>query len=150
MQQVVQRHESLRTTFRVDQKSGEPLQYVVEAADAKLQLLDVSGSPSAEDECREAVGREMQRPFDLGAGGALMRGLLIRVAPDEHVLVLNQHHIASDGLSQQVIWRELDALYRGEQLQAALPLDLTNDPFKCTKLVAYEPCSQGHGPYKCT
>lgn len=116
MREVVRRHEALQTSFRVDEKSGEPVQYLVDGADYKLEVVDLSGQRNSAVLCEEAVRREMQRPFQLNRGHVLMRGVLVRLSVEEHVLVVNAHHIASDGLSQRVLWSELDRLYIGESL----------------------------------
>ncbi|MDZ7309484.1 MAG: amino acid adenylation domain-containing protein, partial [candidate division KSB1 bacterium] len=115
--ELVRRHESLRTTFTAH--AGEPVQQI--AADRKIPLgiSDLTSLPAAEREA-EAMrrGREVVRaPFDF-VGGPLIRFELLRLAADDHLLLLPMHHIISDGWSLGILTRELGALYnafrRGE------------------------------------
>ncbi|MFL5540511.1 MAG: non-ribosomal peptide synthase/polyketide synthase [Longimicrobiaceae bacterium] len=114
VEEVVRRHESLRTTFAVE--GGEPVQVVHPAAPVALPLLALPEGVGAEAQARRLM-QETQRPFDLSAG-PLFRPSLLRVGPDEHVLLLAMHHAVSDGWSTGVLLRELAALYdaalRGE------------------------------------
>jgi amino acid adenylation domain-containing protein len=117
LDRVVARHEALRTTFfAVD---GEPVQRIASIEESAFRLMehDLRAAPDAEDALRRLVQDEAGAPFDL-ARGPLFRGRLIRIAADDHVLLLTMHHIVSDGWSTGVLFRELGALYaafaRGE------------------------------------
>ncbi len=84
--------------------------------------MDLSDQPEA---TREATaGVEAQRiartPFD-PTTGPLLRTALIRLAPDEHLLVVVMHHIASDGWSMQIIVGEFSQLYRALGLSGRKP-----------------------------
>ncbi|HEX8439998.1 condensation domain-containing protein, partial [Archangium sp.] len=120
--EVVRRHEALRTTFAL--VDGQAVQRVQPAEGFVLHVENLSGLPAArrEEEARARVGAEARRPFDLGRD-LMLRASLLRLAEREHVLVVNMHHIASDGWSVGVLMRELAALYeahaRGQQ--ATLP-----------------------------
>ncbi|MFF4989279.1 amino acid adenylation domain-containing protein [Streptosporangium saharense] len=110
LRQLAVRHGSLRTVFTsVD---GRGAQVVNAEADIPLTVTDLSALPA--DERSEATRRhmlgEMTRPFDLRRGPVL-RAHLLRLASDEHVLVLAMHHIVTDGWSMRVLTRELAALY---------------------------------------
>ncbi|WP_229796441.1 non-ribosomal peptide synthetase, partial [Saccharothrix coeruleofusca] len=105
---LVERHESLRTSF-VD-TDGKPVQVVHADADLPVQVVDCA--PEALEELLRA---EVAQPFDLGRG-PLFRALLVRLAEDDHVLLLTSHHIVVDGWSLGVLADELGALYRGEVL----------------------------------
>ncbi|MGW0801472.1 amino acid adenylation domain-containing protein [Nonomuraea sp. NPDC002799] len=107
---VVARHEILRTRYVAD--GGVPAQVVEAAAPVGLPVV-----PAAEHELRRLADRECAVPFDLERGPVL-RATLFRLAPDDHVLLLVIHHIAADGWSLPILWRELDALYRGQDLPA--------------------------------
>ncbi|MFI0982041.1 amino acid adenylation domain-containing protein [Streptomyces sp. NPDC021093] len=115
---VVARHEALRTTFRVEE--GRPEQVVHAPAPVVLPLTDLSAL--ADDARRAALAelteQESRRPFDLAAG-PLLRGSLVRLADDEHLLLLAIHHIVADGWSLDVLVRELAHHYRSDA--AALP-----------------------------
>ncbi|HEX2188359.1 MAG TPA: amino acid adenylation domain-containing protein, partial [Longimicrobiaceae bacterium] len=115
---VIARHEALRTTFPV--VDGEPVQHIAPVEESGFRLVehDLRASADAEDELRRLVRDEASAPFDL-AQGPLFRGRLVRVAADDHVLLLTMHHIVSDGWSMGVLFREMGALYaafaRGEE-----------------------------------
>jgi amino acid adenylation domain-containing protein/FkbM family methyltransferase len=108
---IVARHEALRTTFvRVD---GEPVQVIAPAA-AGFALRQRDLSALAGGEQATAVARlaadEVSHPFDL-ASGPLVRGQLLCLGAQEHVLLITQHHIISDGWSIGVLVREVSSLY---------------------------------------
>ncbi|WP_026423721.1 non-ribosomal peptide synthase/polyketide synthase [Actinokineospora inagensis] len=98
---LIARHESLRTTF--DEVDGQAVQIVHEPYPADLTLVD--------GDAHEVVARESARPFDLRTG-PLFRTTLVRVGPEEHVLVLTLHHIVTDGWSTAILTDDLSALYR--------------------------------------
>jgi hypothetical protein len=108
---LVARHEALRTTFRLAE--GEPVQVVAPELPLELPVTDRSAVPAAdrEDEVRRLIQEEVRRPFDLERG-PLLRARLIRLAPDEHALILIVHHIVFDGWSAGVLSRELSECYR--------------------------------------
>jgi amino acid adenylation domain-containing protein len=109
LQAIVARHECLRTTFvEID---GVPMQVVAPGSSVPLPVTDLTGAPELERELRRLAGKEARAPFDLEKG-PLLRGQLLRVAPEEHVLLLTVHHIVSDGWSMGVLLKELAALYR--------------------------------------
>ncbi|HLO02136.1 MAG TPA: amino acid adenylation domain-containing protein, partial [Symbiobacteriaceae bacterium] len=119
--EVVRRHEALRTTFTV--REGHPL--VTIAAELVVDLPLVSLADLAESE-REAeamrlVEEEAERPFDL-ARGPLLRGRLLRLAEAEHILILTMHHIVSDGWSLGVLTNELTVLYTAFVRDESSPL----------------------------
>ena len=111
LDRIVARHESLRTRFvAVD---GTPRQ-VIGPADTGFTLLtqDLSALAVAEQAAAEAHWREHEahEPFDLAAG-PLIRARLLRLSAHEHLLLVTQHHIVSDGWSVRVLIREFQALY---------------------------------------
>jgi amino acid adenylation domain-containing protein/FkbH-like protein len=108
---MVDRHESLRTTF--DMVEGRPIQRVSPARETKLRRVDLSAEePTARAEAEIALAAEEGgRPFDLRRG-PLCRGLLIRLGPQDHVLVLVMHHIISDGWSMGLFIEEVSAIYQ--------------------------------------
>ncbi|HEX2080605.1 MAG TPA: condensation domain-containing protein, partial [Longimicrobium sp.] len=118
---IVARHEALRTTFA--QVDGVPEQRIA-PADVGFHLLehDLAGRTDAEAELRRLMAGEAGAPFDLERG-PLIRGRLIRLAADDHVLLLTMHHIISDGWSMGVLTEELSALYAAhrEGTEARLP-----------------------------
>ena len=117
LNEIVRRHESLRTTFAAT--DGAPVQVIAECGVVTMPVVGLGGSPKAEREAealRLAV-EEMRRPFDL-VGGPLLRARLLRLDEQEHMLLLVMHHIVSDGWSLGLFVRELTILYdafsRGE------------------------------------
>ncbi|MET0400432.1 MAG: amino acid adenylation domain-containing protein, partial [Longimicrobiaceae bacterium] len=108
--EIVRRHEALRTVFR--EEDGSPVQVVEPFAGFALPVEDLAGLGGAEREARleRRAAEEAARPFDLSAG-PLFRAVLLRLAAEEHALLLCMHHIVSDGWSMGVLFRELSALY---------------------------------------
>ncbi|NBF11443.1 amino acid adenylation domain-containing protein [Pseudomonas sp. Fl4BN1] len=116
---LVARHESLRTHLHLD---GERMSQVV-LAETETRI---SEAQIDEPQLMARVEEEIARPFDLQRG-PLLRVSLLQLDADEHVLVLVQHHIVSDGWSMQVMVEELVQLYgaysQGQALQLpALPI----------------------------
>lgn len=110
LEALAARHQTLRTTFR--EVGGEPVQEVARSASFELPLLDLRGMPEVER--RRVVGRFAQEQFDQQfdlARGPLLRLRLLRVADDEHVLLLTAHHLVCDDWSLGIFWRELAELY---------------------------------------
>ena len=117
LNEIVRRHEALRTTFAV--QDGQPVQLIAPVLELQLPLIDLVG----DDRTRERlVVHEVRTPFDLTAG-PLVRAKLLRLAEDEHVLLLTLHHIVADGWSMGVLIREMKALYEAyvEDRESPLP-----------------------------
>ncbi|RPI05054.1 MAG: non-ribosomal peptide synthetase, partial [Zetaproteobacteria bacterium] len=107
---LVARHEALRTTFAAP--DGQPVQVVGAPRPVPLAVVDLTAHPEPEREaaCQRCLAAEIRRPFDL-TRDLMLRALLVRLGADEHVLLVAKHHIASDGWSTGVLWRELSRLY---------------------------------------
>ncbi|RKI05722.1 amino acid adenylation domain-containing protein, partial [Corallococcus praedator] len=108
---LMARHESLRTTFRVD--AGQPVQHIHAGATVPFESVDLTDIADATERQAEAKRRgsaEFHRPFNLEQG-PVIRALLLKLDAQEHVLVLHLHHIVSDGWSLGVLVREMTALY---------------------------------------
>jgi amino acid adenylation domain-containing protein len=108
--EIVRRHEALRTTFTT--VNATPVQVVSPAPRITFPIVDLCGLPEPEREAEvlRLSGEEARRPFDLSQD-LLLRGTILRLAPDDHLLLLNQHHIGTDGWSIDIFYRELAALY---------------------------------------
>jgi amino acid adenylation domain-containing protein len=104
---IARRHEALRTTFPA--AGGKPVQTV--AAEPALDLERIELDEAA---AFRRLDEEARRPFDL-ARGPLARALLIRLGADDHLLALTFHHTVADGASMEVLFRELSALYAGDE-----------------------------------
>jgi amino acid adenylation domain-containing protein len=110
LDEIVRRHEVLRTTFA--SAGGRPVQVIAPELRLDLPIVDLGSLPEAEREARvrRLVDEEAGRPFDLERG-PLLRVKLLRLSDEEHVAVLVMHHVVSDGWSVGVLVRELGALY---------------------------------------
>lgn len=122
LEEIVRRHETLRTTFPL--RGGEPVQVVAVPAPPNLPVTDLRELPLGEREAQldEILTREAHEPFDL-ARGPLLRVKLVRQADDEHVLLVTMHHIVSDGWSLDLFLKELVILYQAytEGMESPLP-----------------------------
>ncbi|MGH7824892.1 MAG: amino acid adenylation domain-containing protein [Candidatus Binatia bacterium] len=120
--EMIQRHEVLRTTFSV--AAGQPAQVIAPTLTLTLPVVDLRGLPeqSHAAEISRLAAQEVQRPFDLSRG-PLLRATLLQVSGEDHVLLLVLHHIISDGWSMSVLCRELTVLYAAllEEKPSPLP-----------------------------
>ncbi|MEV6683838.1 amino acid adenylation domain-containing protein [Streptomyces sp. NPDC051130] len=111
---VVERHEALRTGLR--QIDGRLTQVVVPGVTVSLPVVDLGGrgldGGQLDREVRRLARQEAQRGWNL-AQPPLLRGLLVKAADDHHVLLLSVHHAVCDGLSLQIVLRELLEHYTG-------------------------------------
>ena len=107
---VVDRHESLRTTFGF--RDNAPLQLINSSCAIPLQMRDMSTHPGTdlEAQAHSFVREEIRKPFDL-RNGPLLRTALLRLGPEHHILVITMHHVVSDGWSAEVLIRELAEHY---------------------------------------
>jgi amino acid adenylation domain-containing protein len=121
LNELIKRHEILRTRF--ESPDGIPIQAVDPALEINLQERDLRDLPEAEREAKalRLTNGEAQRPFDL-ARGPLIRAMLLRLGEQEYVQLVTLHHILSDGLSNQILARELTAIY--EAFSKGLPSPL--------------------------
>ncbi|WP_157376014.1 condensation domain-containing protein, partial [Burkholderia ubonensis] len=121
LDRILARHESLRTTF--SSVDGQPVQHIGPAASFALRHADLSplALPAREAALSQLAAEEASGPFDL-ARGPLIRGALVRLQPDEHVLLVTMHHIVSDGWSISVLVREVAALYPALLHERPVPL----------------------------
>ncbi|CAN2981489.1 MULTISPECIES: non-ribosomal peptide synthetase [Pseudomonas] len=109
-QQLIQRHEALRTRFY--ERDGQAFQRVEASADFELPVIDLSDLSDAEREARaQQIGEEQARsPFDLEKG-PLLRVTLVRLDDEEHQLLVTLHHIIADGWSLNILIDEFSRLY---------------------------------------
>ncbi|MEP6670103.1 MAG: condensation domain-containing protein [Chthoniobacter sp.] len=109
--QIVRRHEVWRTTFPESQ--GDAIQEVHPEGQIRINIirLDQETLDEREQKTKDLVAQEAVKPFDLRAL-PLLRVSLFELGPDDHVLVVNAHHIVSDGVSVSLMFDELHALYR--------------------------------------
>lgn len=127
LQEIVQRHAPLRTTFAI--LEGEPVQVVRKIDRLELPLIDLAGLATAlqDTEVMQRCAAEADRPFDLTCD-LMLRAAVLRMGKHDHRLLLTLHHIASDGWSLRILWRELAVVYDAYCRQAIgnlpdLPID---------------------------
>ena len=122
VQTLVNRHEVLRTGYTV--VDSEPKQVVRSAEDLKIPVVEIAGGRSDQlpREVRRLIAAERDRPFDLECE-LMYRVALVRIGPDDHVLVRTTNHIAFDKWSAGVANRELEETYSAlvSGRQAELP-----------------------------
>jgi len=133
--EILRRHEALRARFA--EEGGEPVQRIAPAAPAALSVVDRAAQPAAlrDRELERLATEEARRPFDL-AQGPLLRGTLVRLAEDEHVLMLSLHHIVSDAWSLGLLQWELAALYRA--FREGRPSPLGAPPIQYADFAAWQ------------
>ncbi|HEV2733281.1 MAG TPA: condensation domain-containing protein, partial [Longimicrobiaceae bacterium] len=108
LDQLVRRHETLRTTFA--ERDGVPVQVIGDPAPVPLPTVDLRGVGDAGRMLGKLVEEEAMQPFDLERG-PLLRSTLLRLGESHHALCFTMHHIVSDGWSRSVLVHEVSALY---------------------------------------
>ncbi|UII31963.1 amino acid adenylation domain-containing protein [Fulvivirga ulvae] len=114
---LVSRHESLRTSFHVE--NDHPVQKIAEDHDFEVQYYQ------SDEQGAEALIRDFITPFDLSES-PLMRAGVIALSETDHILVVDMHHIITDGISQGVLMKDFTNLYNGDALE---PLHLQYKDF---------------------
>ncbi|MBZ5523305.1 MAG: amino acid adenylation domain-containing protein [Acidobacteriia bacterium] len=118
LNEMVRRHEVLRTHFAF--RHGSPVQVIGSELEVKIEEIDLRAlqEPEREVEALRLGQEEAAQPFDLSCG-PLLRARLLRLAEQEHVLLVTMHHVVSDGWSVSIMAREISRLYeayvRGEE-----------------------------------
>ncbi|SEU41903.1 amino acid adenylation domain-containing protein, partial [Myxococcus fulvus] len=136
LQELVHRHESLRTSFHT-REDGEPYQRIHPRVELSVPVVDLSRMPEAarEAEALELATAEAQKPFDL-TRVPLLRTTLLKLAPEQHVLLVTVHHIVSDGWSSGILSREVGALYSA--FSQGLPSPLAPLPLQYADYAAWQ------------
>lgn len=111
LQEIVRRHEVLRTTFK--KINDSPVQIIDPSATLSLPIIDLQSIPTTDrsEKLQQLAAEDTQKPFNL-TDGPLLRVSLLKLATDVHVLLLNMHHIISDGWSLGIFIHELSTLYQ--------------------------------------
>jgi amino acid adenylation domain-containing protein len=107
---LIERHETLRTTFVMN--NGRPEQLISAPGEFVLPVTDLCdlALSERETEAQQLIAEEAQTPFDLSSG-PLLRTLLVKLSDQDHVILLTMHHIVSDAWSMGLLTRELTTLY---------------------------------------
>jgi amino acid adenylation domain-containing protein len=110
LNEIVRRHEALRTTFQM--VNGSPVQVIAPSLQLELGRVDLRALPSArrEQEAARLAEEEARTPFQLSVG-PLVRTKLVRLAEEDYLFLLTIHHIVSDGWSMNVFSQEFATLY---------------------------------------
>jgi len=110
LSEIIQRHEALRTVFPV--QDGNPVQKILPSWILTPEIIDLDYLPERQREtvARKIAKMEAQKKFDLTTG-PLIRGMLLRIADLDHILLLLMHHLVFDGWSERILLGELRALY---------------------------------------
>ncbi|HKP13616.1 MAG TPA: amino acid adenylation domain-containing protein, partial [Blastocatellia bacterium] len=133
--EIVRRHEVLRT--QVGMADEQPVQVITPASALLLEVCDLRELDAAERqrEAKRQARQEAGRPFDLSRA-PMLRARLLRLADDDHLLLLTVHHIASDGWSSAILISELVRLY--EALGAGQPSGLAELPIQYGDYAAWQ------------
>jgi acyl carrier protein len=135
LNEIVRRHEVLRTTFPA--ADGVPVQRIHPASEVPLPLVDLSSLPAVDSErnARRIVEIEAQIAFDL-ITGPLLRVRLLRLSPTDHILQLTMHHIVCDAWSIGVLVQEFRTIY--EALKENRPSRLPELPIQYADFAAWQ------------
>jgi len=112
---LVKRHQNFRTSF--DVKAGKPVQIIHKQVDFKIRYESLQGGTanSVEGNKMQEVVDRFIKPFNI-TKVPLLRVGLVQLAKEKHMLLLDMHHIISDGVSIAVMVQEFVRLYKGEEL----------------------------------
>ncbi|MEO5371417.1 MAG: amino acid adenylation domain-containing protein [Magnetococcus sp. DMHC-1] len=111
LNEIVHRHEALRTAFLT--RDDQPVQRFRPNVTLDMPILDLQGATPQEQSTivAETTRQQAALPFDLASGATLLRAVLLRLHPEEHVFLLTMHHIIADGWSIGILVDELSRLY---------------------------------------
>ncbi len=130
---LIKRHESLRTTFKII--GSEPTQVIAPLLTLPINKIDLTflSGDKQKDKLKQLADEEANTPFDL-AEGPLVRVVLLQLGKDEHALLITTHHIVFDGWSTGIFYNDLSRLYEAnlENTDALLSvLDIQYADFSC-------------------
>ncbi len=135
LNEIIRRHEVLRTVFR--EQNGTPVQIVLPAVHIDLPITDLTALPRSE------ADRETERIFETAASqpfnlydGPLLRAMLLKFSEEEHGFYLVIHHIVTDGWSMDIFMSELGTLY--DAFSTGEPSPLTELPVQYADFAAWQ------------
>ncbi|WP_066501828.1 non-ribosomal peptide synthetase [Abyssisolibacter fermentans] len=111
--ELIYRHESLRTSF--DIRKEQPVQIINEKIDFEIEYQELNNANEENNASITNIAREFVRPFNLEKA-PLVRVGLVKVDKEKYILMIDMHHIISDGVSSTILKSELSKLYNGEKL----------------------------------
>jgi len=122
LHEIIKRHETLRTS--IGETDGNPVQQIISSVIFTLPIIDLSHLPKEQSavEVQRLSIDDVRQPYDI-QNAPLMRAKLLRLDEQEQMLILNFHHIVSDGSSLVIFYQELTALYKAslEDVDVSLP-----------------------------
>ena len=107
---IIERHEILRTTFKVIDGEVKQIVHEADSYSFKIAYEDFSGVSDQDEQVKIQMDLEANRLFDL-ENGPLLRIILFKLAPDKHIFLFTMHHIVSDGWSMKIFYDEFISLY---------------------------------------
>jgi amino acid adenylation domain-containing protein len=115
--QLIERHEALRTSFHLSEDI--PVQKIHRRVDFEIECYALEKETQTADCCRDKIVQTFMRAFDLSRAPLFRVGLIqIGDRQDLHVLMLDMHHIISDGISNGILMQDFMMLYGGKELAA--------------------------------
>ncbi|HEV7859202.1 MAG TPA: amino acid adenylation domain-containing protein [Pyrinomonadaceae bacterium] len=135
LNEIVRRHETLRTTFKA--VDGQPVQVVAPTLHVPLPVVDLRGLDEAAREAKAVAlaTADSQQAFDL-ARGPLLRATLLCLGDEDYVFLLTMHHIIADGWSLVLLFQELSDIY--EAFGAGLPSPLPELPIQYADFAVWQ------------
>ncbi|NEQ84202.1 MAG: non-ribosomal peptide synthetase, partial [Moorea sp. SIO2I5] len=119
LNEIIRRHENLRTSF--PDKDGKPVQVISPVVNINLPIVELPSSPEQAAKLKQLATTEAEKPFDLETGPVL-RVTIVRLSPETHILMLTMHHIIYDGWSIGILASELCTLYEAYTQGKPYPL----------------------------
>src|ERR1700733_10265262 len=135
LREILRRHEAMRASFAL--LDGEPVQRIVSPRAMEPEIVDLRGIPEAQREI-EAVRLAVEtarQPFHLGEG-PLWRFTVLRMGDRDHIVLVIAHHIAVDGWSMGVFWKEFGTLYNA--FKSGQPSPLPEPPIQYADYAAWQ------------
>ncbi|BAY46373.1 amino acid adenylation domain-containing protein [Scytonema sp. HK-05] len=132
---IVAHHEALRTNFLAP--DGKGVQVISEPRSLELQVIDLKDCPPNQrtTQIQQTLQHEAQRPFNL-TSDLMLRGSLLVLSPQEHILLLVMHHIAGDRWSMSILFEQLATLYQA--FLNAKPNPLPEQPIQYTDFAVWQ------------
>lgn len=108
---ILAHHEALRTNFII--QDGNPVQVIQKPSPVELLVFNLKNYSQSQrhTQIENLLQQQTQRPFNF-ASDLMLRGCLLQIDQQEHILLLVMHHIASDGWSMGILWQQLAELYQ--------------------------------------
>jgi len=135
LEQMVERHEILRTFFKSEE--GKAFQLILNEVAVEIPIIDLTALTGTvlQEKVQQLISEEARKPFNLSTA-PLFRTSILKLDPDTHILLLTMHHIISDGWSMQVFIREMAFLYK--QIKDGQPAHLPPQDLQYADYAAWQ------------